>query len=350
MDAWAIVEHSKPLQKVQLSLPQPAGSEVLIKVTHSGICHSDLHIWEGYYDLGDGKKFRMADRGLTLPHALGHEVVGDVAKLGPDAKGPVVGDRRIIFPWIGCGACSACGEGDENLCGNPQSIGTIRQGGMASYVLVKDPRYLIDPGELDPAVACTFACSGTTVMSAIRRLLPLQMQRPLLVIGAGGLGLTAIAILKALGHRRVICADVHPRNREASIEAGAIGAVDSSASDALQRLLCITKERFPAVLDCVSVSGTATLGFAALAKGGKLVSVGLMGGELKLSLVALVAKAATIMGNSTGNLEDLIEVTRLAQEGSLSPIPIKTMPRDQAMEALEMLRDGKVTGRLVLAA
>ena len=87
MRAWAVVENGKPLQELELPTPEPKGTEVLIEVTHCGVCHSDLHIWEGYYDIGGGKKMSLKDRGVVLPLAMGHEIVGRVAKLGPDAKG-----------------------------------------------------------------------------------------------------------------------------------------------------------------------------------------------------------------------------------------------------------------------
>lgn len=198
MEAWAVLQHEAALTKIDLPLPSLTDSEVLIEVTHSGICHSDLHIWEGY-NLGGGKKLLMSDRGVKLPHAMVHEVLGSVAKLVPNAKDLRIGERRIVCPWLSCGHCLVCMEGDENLCDKPQSIGIFHHGGMASHVRVRDPKYLVDPGNLAPAVACTFACSGTTVMSAVRKLSPLDLDRRLLVMGAGGLGIAAVSILKALG-------------------------------------------------------------------------------------------------------------------------------------------------------
>ena len=116
MRAWAVVENGKPLQELELPTPEPKGTEVLVEVTHCGVCHSDLHIWEGYYDLGGGKKMSLKDRGVTLPLAMGHEIVGRVAKLGPDAKGVKVGDLRIVFPWLGCGTCEKCLAEEDNMC------------------------------------------------------------------------------------------------------------------------------------------------------------------------------------------------------------------------------------------
>jgi alcohol dehydrogenase/propanol-preferring alcohol dehydrogenase len=158
---WAVVENGRPLQALDMDTPTPTGPEVLVEVSHCGVCHSDLHFWEGEYNLGYGKKVRLAERGVVLPRAPGHEVVGTVVALGPDAEGVQVGDRRIVFPWIGCGQCDRCKAGEDNMCTKQASIGVVRHGGFSSHVLVPHWRYLVDPGNLDPAVAATYACSGS---------------------------------------------------------------------------------------------------------------------------------------------------------------------------------------------
>src|SRR6202044_2640943 len=96
MRAWAVVENGQPLKEIELPTPEPTGTEALLKVTHCGVCHSDLHIWEGYYDVGGGQKISLTDRGVVLPLAMGHEIIGRVVKLGPDARGVKVGDVRIV--------------------------------------------------------------------------------------------------------------------------------------------------------------------------------------------------------------------------------------------------------------
>ena len=173
MRAWAVVENGAPLQELELPTPEPKGTEVLIEVTHCGVCHSDLHIWEGYYDIGGGKKMSLKDRGVVLPLAMGHEIVGRVAKLGPDAKGVKTGDLRIVFPWLGCGTCEKCLAEEDNMCLVPRSLGVYANGGYGTHVIAPHPRHLVDPGTLDPAVAATYACSGITVYSAIRKAMPI---------------------------------------------------------------------------------------------------------------------------------------------------------------------------------
>lgn len=348
MDIWAVIKHEQPLQKIQVPIPEPTGTEVLIKVTHCGVCHSDIHFWEGWYDLGDGKRFTISDRGVTLPRAIGHEILGDVAKLGPDAKGVAVGERRIVYPWIGCGKCRRCLQEEDNLCPQQQSLGVMQDGGFASFVLVPHPKYLVDPGDVDPAVACTYGCSGITVYSAISKILPLEPQDPVVLIGAGGLGLSAISMLRALGHQKIFSVDISADKRAAAIKAGAIDAIDGAGADPIKAILAATGGPVLGVIDFVNNSKTAPLSLAILDKGGKMVQVGVMGGELKVSLVGLIFKAATIMGNNTGSPAHLREVARLAREGKLAPIPVTILPGDEANNALMQLKDGKITGRVVL--
>ena len=290
----------------------------------------------------------LAERGIKLPHAVGHEIFGTVAKLGPSATGVKEGDARIVYPWIGCGSCRRCEVGDDNLCAAQRSLGVIQNGGMAEYVLVPEAKYLVDAEGVDPSVACTFGCSGITVLSAIQKAFPLDPEDAVVLIGAGGLGLSAIAMLRALGHRKIVSLDIGEEKLEAAREAGATDTVNSAGEGAVKEVLRVAGGPVLACIDFVNGSKTAALAFGVLAKGGKMVQVGVMGGELNLSLVGMIFKAATIMGNNTGNVAHLRQVAKLAQEGKLAPIPITVVPRDEAYDALMRLRDGKVTGRIVL--
>ena len=132
MRAWAVVENGKPLKEIELPTPEPTGTEVLLETTYCGVCHSDLHIWDGHYDLGGGKTMNLKDRGVVLPLAMGHEIVGRVVKLGPDATGVKVGDLRIVYPWVGCGKCAACLSDEDNMCLTPRSLGVYQNGGYAT--------------------------------------------------------------------------------------------------------------------------------------------------------------------------------------------------------------------------
>ena len=350
MRAWAVVENEAPLQENERPTPAPQGSEVLLETLYCGVCHSDIHIWEGRYDLGGGRVMNLKDRGLTLPLAMGHEVVGRVVQAGPDATGVRPGDIRIVFPWVGCGACPACAAEDDNMCVAPRSIGVYRHGGYATHVLSPHPRYLVDPGTIDPAVAATYACSGITVFSAIRKILPLPPDEPIVLVGAGGLGLQAIALLKALGHRAIVAVDISAAKREAAERAGATGTVDGAGAHVARDIIAACGVQPVAIIDLVNGTATARFAFDSLRKGGKLVQVGLFGGELNVPLPLMAIRALTLQGSYVGNPKDLRELVALAQHGGLDPVPVTTVPQSHAHEALMRLRDGRVTGRLVLKA
>ncbi len=351
MRAWAVVENGAPLREVELPTPEPKGTEVLVEVTHCGVCHSDLHIWEGYYDIGGGNKMSLADRGVVLPLAMGHEIVGRVAKLGPDATGVAVGDLRIVYPWIGCGRCERCLAEEDNMCAvASRSLGVFQNGGYGTHVITPHPRHLIDPGTVDPAVAATYACSGITVYSAIKKAMPLAPDAPIVVVGAGGLGLNAIAVLKAVKHRNIIVVDVSAEKCEGALKAGATKAVDGTGPEATKRILDAAGGPVPAIIDLVNGTATARFAFAALAKGGKLIQVGLFGGELTLPLPLMPMRALTIQGSYVGDPKELRELVQLAQEGTLEALPVSTVPQSEANDALMRLRDGKVSGRVVLRA
>jgi alcohol dehydrogenase, propanol-preferring len=350
MRAWAVVENGKPLQELELPTPEPTGTEVLLETTHCGVCHSDLHIWDGYYDVGGGKRMSLKDRGLVLPLTMGHEIVGRVVKLGPEATGVKVGDLRIVYPWVGCGHCAACLADEDNMCLTPRSLGVMQNGGYGTHVVAPHPRHLVDPGTLDPAVAATYACSGITVYSAIAKVMPIAADEAIVVVGAGGLGMNAIAILKAMGHRNTIVVDISEEKRAAALKAGAAKVVDGNGEDVAKRIMEAAGGPVLAVIDLVNGTATARFAFGALRKGGKLVQVGLFGGELMLALPLMAMRALTVQGSYVGSVKDLRALVALAQKGDVQPLPVATVPQSQAYDALMRLRDGKVTGRLVLRA
>lgn len=352
MRAWAVVAPREPLREIELPTPEPTGTQVLLAVTHAGVCHSDIHIWEGEYDLGSRGVMRLSDRGVKLPLAMGHEIVGRVLRWGPEAEGQglAVGQTRIVFPWVGCGTCARCRAEEDNMCLQGRSIGVFQNGGYATHVLVPEPRHLVDPGNLDPALAATYACSGITVYSAINKVMPLPPDEAVVLVGAGGLGLQAISVLKALGHRRIVSVDVSAAKLAAAREAGASDTLDASEGEVTRRLMTLCGGPVTAVIDLVNGTETARFAFEALTKGGKLVQVGLFGGELTVPLPLMAMKAVTVQGSYVGNPKELRALVGLAQGGGLAGIPITREPLPNADSALQRLRAGQVTGRIVLTA
>src|ERR1700694_3162415 len=135
MRRQSLVKFDAPLCETIVDTPKPVGKEVLVRIERWGLCHSDLHIQDGYADLGGGKKLDTT-RGMTLPFTLGHEIAGIVEEVGNEVSKSLVGTRKAVFPWIGCGQCRDCLNGDENLCAKQRFLGVAIDGGFASHVLV----------------------------------------------------------------------------------------------------------------------------------------------------------------------------------------------------------------------
>jgi alcohol dehydrogenase/propanol-preferring alcohol dehydrogenase len=352
MKSFMVAEFNAPLKEVDQPTPQPTGSQVLIKVKAAGVCHSDLHIWEGGYDLGHGRKpLSLKDRGVSLPRTMGHETVGEILAFGPDARtapGDLkIGDVALVYPWIGCGKCATCLAGDENMCLKPASLGVYCDGGYADHMTVPHPRYLLNLKGLDPATAAPYACSGVTTYSALKKV-EADFGTPIVIIGAGGLGLMALSLLKAMGGKGAIVVDIDARKREAAEQAGALATVDGGAADALEQLAQKAGGPIRAVIDLVGNAKTTQLGFDCLSKGGKLVIVGLFGGGATFALPLIPIKALTIQGSYVGNLRETQELLELVRAKKIPPIPVTEMPLAKANEALVDLQKGRLVGRAVL--
>ncbi len=349
MISYQVIEHGKPLQKVMHETPKPTGTEVLVRITRSGVCHSDVHIWDGYFDLGGGKRFYVKERGCVPPFTMGHEPFGIVEAFGPKAKNVKIGQKRIVFPWIGCGACPVCKDGLDNYCVAMRSLGVTRPGAYATHVLVPHPRYLVDASGVDEAFAATLACSGITAYSAIGKIPKLNARDWVAVLGCGGVGLMALSILKAKGVRNVIACDVDEGKLAAAKKLGAKLTLDTRAPDAAQKLKDLAGGYLAAAIDFVGMPATAMLGLGALRKGGRYVLCGLFGGELVHPLPPFAQRAIGIVGSYVGNLQELREVVVLAKKKKLKPTPVTTRPAAEVTAILEDLKAGKVLGRVVLA-
>jgi alcohol dehydrogenase/propanol-preferring alcohol dehydrogenase len=235
MKSFKVADFNAPLQEVDEPTPKPSGTRVLIKVKAAGVCHSDLHIWEGGYDLGHGRKpLSLKDRGVSLPLTMGHETVGEIMAFGPDVNesdkgGLKLGDVVLAYPWLGCGKCKTCLGGDENMCiVKPSALGVYCDGGYADHMTVPHPKYLIDLKGLDPVTAAPYACSGVTTYSALKKVESV-FDTPIVIFGAGGLGLMALSLLKAMGGKGAIVVDIDANKREAAEKAGALATVDGGA-------------------------------------------------------------------------------------------------------------------------
>ena len=349
MISYQLTRFGGALERVESPPPEPAGTEVLLRTKACGVCHSDLHLQDGFFDMGGGRRLDLS-KGRTLPLTLGHEIAGVAAALGPDAEGVDVGARYVAYPWIGCGACGTCESGQEHLCAQPRALGVTRAGGFSDHVLVPHPRYLFDVGDLPLTLACTYACSGLTAFGAVRKVRARVDGRPLVIVGLGGVGFAALRLAQALTDASVIIvADVDDATLEAGAEAGA-EVVDARAADAAKQIRRATGGGAAAAIDFVGSERSAALGLGVLATGGLLVVVGLFGGELRASLPLWPLRSLTVQGSYVGSLAEMRELMQLAGTGRAPAIPIEPRPFAAAQAALDDLRAGRAVGRIVLAS
>jgi len=330
-----------------VGLPQPQGTEVLVRVARCGVCHSDLHMQDGYFLLREGKKLDVR-AGRTLPFTLGHEISGVIENMGPEADAKP-GANVAVYPWIGCGQCPACKVGDENICTTPRHLGITVDGGYATHVLVSHPRYLIGYAPLSPAYAGALMCSGLTAYAALKRLSDRAPRAPLLLVGLGGVGLMGLALTRAMYGAAPFVADIDPKKREAALAAGAREAFDPSDPNARKALLKASGGIYAA---CDFVGSDTSLNFATsvLAKGGKVMVTGLIGGAYTTAVAMFSLKAMAIEGTQTGTLAEARELIDLVRAKNIPPPPIAERRLNQASATLDDLRAGKIVGRVVLSA
>jgi propanol-preferring alcohol dehydrogenase len=357
MKAASITKPKAPLEIISKEIPKPIGSQVLVRVQACGVCHSDIHLWEGGYDGPDGEFLKATDRGVRYPLIPGHEIAGEVAEVGEEVASLDLfkkNSKVIVYPWLGEGMCPACREGNENLCDRPRSLGIYNDGGYSEYVLVPSYRYLlnitddIDTGSFDANTACTLTCSSLTAYGAINNA-NLRPYDTAVIIGAGGLGLMAIQLAKAITGSTVIAMDLDDNKLKSAKENGADFIVNSKKENAVIAVMEATQKLgADAVIDFVNSSKSTEVDMQLLRKRARLVLVGLYGGALKLNLISLPTRAYKLIGSYTGNIAQLAELVSLTRRGVIKPLVSDKFKLEQATEALSRLKEGKVVGRGVI--
>ena len=349
MRRQSLVAYGQPLCETVIDCPTPRGSEVLVRIERCGVCHSDLHLQDGYFLLGGDKRLDVT-AGRTLPFTLGHEIAGVIESVGDEAGGAAVGHRVAVYPWIGCGTCPECLGGEENLCSNHRHLGIAVDGGFATHVLVPHPRYLLDYAPLSAAFAGPLMCSGLTAYAALKRLTNRPERGPLLLVGLGGVGMMGLAIARALFREPPLVADIDAEKRNAAIAAGVAQAFDPSDPQARKAVMTATGGGVLAVCDFVGSEKSLQFSTGVLARGSKVVVTGLLGGNFSMAAAMFAIKAMTIEGTLTGTLAEARELLDLARANKIAPIQTHERPLSEAQSALEDLRAGRIVGRTVLSA
>jgi len=346
---WAFTNWGGTLEAQANDLPAPAGYEATVRVTHCGMCHSDLHIHAGGFDMGGGRLSSLERAGTRLPVTMGHEIAGEVVEIGPEVDSVRLGDTVVVYPWLGCGECPTCKRGDEHLCVRiSRNLGLQRAGGYADLVRVPHAQYLVPVGALEPARAATFACAGITALGAIRKLPEVTAEDWVAVVGCGGVGMTALALLSATTSARIVAIDPDPAKRAVALDHGATLAFDPGAADSLKTIAKACGGNIAGALDFVGSEASSTLAVSLVRRAGQVVIVGLFGGEFRMALPLFALKSLAITGSYVGSLPDLRELVALAQRIALPAIPLDLRPLAAVNQALEDLQHGRVVGRVVL--
>ena len=326
----------------EVPLPEPAGTDVRVRVGGAGVCHTDLHIVDG------------TQPRVELPRTLGHEVAGWVDAIGPDAGKSLrrarlsIGDPVVVYGGWGCGACGECAQGEEQRCERSVAPGFQADGGYAEAMLVPHPRHLVALGDLDPAHAAPLADAGITPYRAVRRAEAwLRPGARVLVIGAGALGQFALQLLRLLpeGGRDLVIAvrELEPTRLERAAELGAdVGLLAVEAGLTRAGL----GGHADVVLDFVGNDETLAHAAEVVAPGGAILLVGEAGGHLRFGFDAPTIEA-WVTTVAWGSPDDLRQVVHLARRNRLR-WTTEAVPLADAAAAHDRLRAGAVEGRLVL--
>lgn len=326
----------------EVLLPEPAGTQVRVRVGGAGVCHTDLHIVDGI------------QARVELPRILGHEVAGWLDAIGPGADRALrrarlsIGDPVVVHGGWGCGECAECARGEEQRCERSVAPGFQADGGYAEAMLVPHPRHLVALGDLEPAHAAPLADAGITPYRAVRRAEAwLRPGARVLVIGAGALGQFALQLLRLLpdGGRDLVIAvrELDPARLERAAELGADVGLPAVEPDLTRAGL---GGHADVVLDFVGTDDTLAHAAEVVAPGGAILLVGEAGGHLPFGFDAPTIEA-WVTTVAWGSHDDLRQVVRLARRSRLR-WTTHAVPLADATAAHDRLRAGTVEGRLVL--
>lgn len=344
-----IHEYQKPL--VVESIPKPSnihGEAVLVKVGASGLCHSDLHLLSGEW------KDAIP---LQLPKTPGHEVAGWVEAIGETVpQGLLDRDELVaVFGGWGCGICTFCKRGDEQLCVRPYWPGLSQsEGGFSEYILVPSYRFLVKAGKrgrLKPEELAPLTDAGLTPYRAIKKVS--RMLGPgtsIAVVGMGGLGLYGVQYARLLApSSTVIAIDRDDKKLSLAEDFGVEYTVNSASSrDIRDEILSLTDGRgVDVVIDTVGAENTTADSFKILAKNGALVVVGLFGSQIRVPLVQSIVNEYQVYTSLWGNYNELREVIELAGQRKIQHA-YQSFSLKEINQAVDSLKQGQILGRAVI--
>ncbi len=341
MRAARLHGYGQPLQIDDIPTPAPGPGQVLVAVRGAGFCHSDIHVIDG--------DIRILPK---MPLVLGHENAGVVADVGPDVHGVRQGDAAAVFGGWGCGRCTLCITGHEQLCETPQWAGlSTHDGGYAEFLLVPHERYLVPLASLSPVQAAPLTDAALTPYRAIKKASAfLEPDHHVLVIGLGGLGQYGVKLLTILTGCPIIVVDVSDAKRQLAREMGAAHVIDGKSPDAAAEIRELTKGRgVSASFDFVGSDATLDLAVRTTRALGKVTQIGLAGGSARLKPLDNSHFEVQYEATLWGTIKELREVIALAESGRLTSIALEVAPLDCINDVYRRLKQGEIAGRAVIA-
>jgi NAD+-dependent secondary alcohol dehydrogenase Adh1 len=311
--------------------------DVIVRIGGAGVCRTDLHVVEGWFE-----DIMSPD----LPFTLGHENAGWVEAVGDAVTNVRIGDPVIVHPLRTCGVCWGCRRGEDMYCVASKFPGVTVDGGYAEYLQTTERSLIVLPEALEPTTVAPFADAGITAYRAVRKAASiLQPGQTAVVIGVGGLGHIGVQLLREMTPARVVAVDRAPSGRELAAKLGAHNVFDDV--EAVPSIIDLTGGLgADVVIDFVGEQDTPQQAIQMLRQGGTYYIVG-YGAELKTPSVELVLKEISVVGNLVGSYADLDGLMKLVSEGRVI-LETTTYKLEQALEALDDLKNGRLLGRAVL--
>lgn len=329
MRAAQLTKIGKPLEIVELPVPEPGEDDILVRVKATGICSSDLHYQDG------------RSKVTKLPITLGHEISGTVEECGEKVKGLEKGNRVSLFYLITCGKCMMCCSGRDNYCSEAKMLGKNINGGFAEYIVVPARNAFPFPDSIPFSQAALITDAVATPFHALRRA-AIQTGESVLVIGIGGLGIHALQLAKIMGAGQIIAMDISPEKLELAIQAGATAVINPQNDNVSEKIATITNERGVNVaIELIGLPGTIRQAMESTGLGGRTVVVGICPEDLVLNPYQdLLLKERTVMGSADQRRADFPIIIELAAQKrlNLSRSVSHELPLANVNEGLEMLK------------
>ncbi len=335
MQAAVVRNFGQPLVLQTCDVPTPGPGQILVKTEACGVCHTDVHAWNGDWPLKP-----------ALPFIPGHEAIGLVVAVGAGVTVVKNGDR-VGVPWLysACGHCEYCLQAEETVCATAEFGGYTKNGGFAEYILA-DPDYVAHiPDGLTSTEAAPLICAGITTYKGIKE----TGARPgewIAISGIGGLGHLAVQYAKAMGLQ--VCAiDIDEGKLVHAKKLGADLTVNAQSGDPVAAVRQGTDGGAHGVLITAASLGAFKQGVGMTRKRGTCVLVGLPPGEFPTPLFDVVANCITIRGSFVGTRQDMAEALAFAAAGKVKA-DIELQPLSAINEVLKRLEHGDVASRVVL--